>query len=314
MIRSFIPLLLSATAPPADVGDVVEQATGKIDDLFNGGFVGFLILIGVVALISFVLIKLLQRFSKRHFSGNLRIFYRILYLVIILIAVLVVLSDIKPLQRFGTAMLTGSGIAAVVLGLAAQQTLGNVFSGISISANHPFYVGELIELIDTDPAISGTVKEIGLRHTTITDFTNKDIVIPNSVLDKRVIRTSHSARDTGIVNYLTVTISYASDLDAAIALLQNVCDAHKSSIDMRTDAQKRNNAPKTIVHVMDLGETGVALRASVWTESVASGFDALSDLRRSLKQAFEQSAIEIPYPYENVILRENSKRDRSSES
>ena len=109
---------------------------------------------------------------------------------------------IKPLNSLGTAILASSGIAAVVIGLAAQQTLGNVFSGISISASKPFEVGEYIEILDVTPPLMGVVKDIGLRHTTIIDATNKSIVIPNSVIDKNIVRALHNNEETTVCSFL----------------------------------------------------------------------------------------------------------------
>ena len=297
-----------------DVGEAVQQAADAVDSIFTNGFWGFLLLVGIAAAVCFVLIKLLDHFVARRISGNMRIFYRLLSVIIIAVAVMVVLSAIKPLQRFGTALLAGSGIAAAVIGLAAQQTLGNLFSGLSISANKPFQVGEIVEVIGVDPTIIGKVKEIGLRHTVITDRTNKNVVIPNSVLDKEIIRTSHSLDPDGIVNYLTVGVSYNSDLDMAIETLQRLCDTHPDSMDVRTAEEKAADMPKTLVHVTDLGESVVNLRASVWSKDANIGFNAVSDLRRTVLKVFADRGIDMPYPYRNIVLTDTREQPNERET
>lgn len=288
------PLPAPPYGSPGFSGGDAPAATEDAASIFTGGFIHFLILAAVAAVVCFILIKLLQRFAARRFSGNMKIFYRILYIVIIAVAVFAVLSTIQPLQRYGTALLAGSGVMAAVLGLAAQQTLGNLFSGMSISATKPFLVDELVEVLGTDPPISGTVKEIGLRHTIITDFTGRNIVIPNSVLDKEIVRTSHSLDREPICSYLTVRVGYECELTHAIAIIRAECDAHEATLDRRTPQQKLDAEPKTQVFITDLATSGVMLRASVWTMGASQGFAAMSELRHSIKERLGKEGIHIP--------------------
>lgn len=178
------------------VNDIAQNAVDSYtawekETFALGGLVNTVIYAAIVAAAAFIIIKLIQHFLARKLTGNARIFYRLIYVAIIIIAILCVLVTIKPLGNLGTGLLASSGIAGIVIGLAAQQTLGNVFSGISISAAKPFEVGEFIEILNVTPPVMGVVKDIGLRHTTILDASNKSIVIPNSIIDKDMIRASH---------------------------------------------------------------------------------------------------------------------------
>ena len=284
--------------------DIVDPIKEWLKNTFSLGLVGTIIYTAVVAAIAFTVIKILQHFFSKKLTGNARIFYRLLYIVIIIIAVVCVLMTIKPLNSMGTALLASSGIAAAVLGLAAQQTLGNVFSGISISAAKPFEVGEYIEILNVNPPIAGTVKDIGLRHTTILDATNKSIVIPNGILDKEMLRAFHQAEHTNVCTFLDVGISYGSDIDLAMKLMAELVAAHKDCLDVRTEEEKRNGTPRVLVRVQDLAESSVKLRAFVWTADTATSFPVLSDLRYAILKAFNEKGIEIPYPYRNVIVKQ----------
>lgn len=284
--------------------DIVDPIKEWLKNTFSLGLVGTIIYTAVVAAIAFTVIKILQHFFSKKLTGNARIFYRLLYIVIIIIAVVCVLMTIKPLNSMGTALLASSGIAAAVLGLAAQQTLGNVFSGISISAAKPFEVGEYIEILNVNPPIAGTVKDIGLRHTTILDATNKSIVIPNGILDKEMLRAFHQAEHTNVCTFLDVGISYGSDIDLAMKLMAELVAAHKGCLDVRTEEEKRNGTPRVLVRVQDLAESSVKLRAFVWTVDTATSFPVLSDLRYAILKAFNEKGIEIPYPYRNVIVKQ----------
>lgn len=307
----FLKLLLSdpatgAAAAPR-VGEIFFPA-GKtarewVAETFPLGLLNTLILAAIAGVVAFVLIRLIKFFFERKAGGNVRIIYRLIYILILLIAAMVVVSNITPLAKLGTWLMAGSGIAAVVIGLAAQQTLGNLLSGISISANKPFLVGEIVEILDTNPPISGVVKDIGLRHTVIADITNKRIVIPNSMLDTKIIRTSHTLdKEKNIVNLLSVYISYASDIDLAIDILRRLCEEHEDSIDVRTEKEIQDGAPKVNVFVMEMGSSSITLRASIWTKDPITGFRTLSDLRYAVKKEYEKQGIEAPHPYQNVVV------------
>ncbi len=294
-----------STLPPIE--EVVSGAVQTIDTSFEYGFVNTLIFAAIVAILTFVILKTWTRFAKKRFTGNSKIFYRLIYVAIILIAVIVVLLTIKPLRDIGTAILASSGIAAVVIGLAAQGTLSNVFSGISISMSKPFSVGEFIEILNATPPVSGVVEGIGLRHTTIRDPENKTIVIPNNVLDQEMLRTTHYLQGARICSFLYIDIAYNSDIDLAINMLSTIVSEHKNTLDVRSYDQKEEGVPKVAVFVTGLSNAAVHLRASVWTVDTATGFTTLSDLRYQVKKAFDAAGIEIPYPYQNIILHKDAE-------
>jgi len=86
-----------------------------------------------------------------------------------------------------SAVLATSGVLAIVLGLALQNTLGDVFSGLSINIEQPFGAGDWITLLDH---VEGQIIEINWRATRIKTAANDIVVIPNSVIAKAVV-TNH---------------------------------------------------------------------------------------------------------------------------
>lgn len=275
------------------VTDIIDNLSDIQEGLFTHSIWYTLTLAVIVGLVAFVLIAVMKRFATRKRAhGNVKFFYRLINAVIISIAVLIVLMTIRPLQTFSRTLLAGSGLLAVVIGIAAQAALGNVFSGISIGISRPFVIGETIEVIGED--IVGTVTEISLRQTVIRDLNNKFIAVPNSVLDKAIVRTVQRGQ-AGILNYLTVTVAYGSDVDLAMALMREAALAHKDFHDIRSKKEISDGKPlEVLVAITDLGQTGVALRASVWSKDVGTGFRMLSDLRGELLRRFAAEGIELP--------------------
>jgi small-conductance mechanosensitive channel len=90
----------------------------------------------------------------------------------------------EPLSTF----LAASGVVAIVLGLALQNTLGDVLSGLAINIERPFGAGDWITLTDNT---SGQVMQVNWRATRIRTWAHDIVVIPNSVISKSII-TNHS--------------------------------------------------------------------------------------------------------------------------
>lgn len=82
-----------------------------------------------------------------------------------------------------STLAVGGAFTAVVLGLAAQQTLGNIFAGVVLQSTRPFRVGERVRLVGGPLAgsLEGTVSSLGLFHTSILDGKDQ-IMVPNNVL------------------------------------------------------------------------------------------------------------------------------------
>jgi len=86
-----------------------------------------------------------------------------------------------------SAVLATSGVLAIVLGLALQNTLADVFSGLAINVEHPFRAGDWITM---NGGVEGQVMEINWRATRIRSASNDLIIIPNSIIAKTIV-TNH---------------------------------------------------------------------------------------------------------------------------
>jgi len=100
---------------------------------------------------------------------------------------IVILAIIIILDNFGydiLAILAGLGIAGLAVAFAAQQTIAEIFGGLNIFVSKPFLIGDTIEAA----GITGTVEQVGLRHTQVRDFDGRINVIPNSKVSNDVIK------------------------------------------------------------------------------------------------------------------------------
>ena len=218
--------------------------------------------------------------------------------VIYFVGFMFAISTIPQLSRLSTTLLAGSGIVALAVSLSAQESLGNIVSGLFISLFHPFNVGDRIRLISTD--VVGYVESITLRHTIIKTLTNNRITVPNSIMNKEIIENSHMV-ETIASYYVDVSISYESDVDLARDIMADIIGSHPLYVDVRKDMSEE----KVPVLVRAFESSGIALRARVWTKTVDESFSACSDIRIEILKRFKEEGIEIPYT--KIVIIDNPK-------
>lgn len=81
-----------------------------------------------------------------------------------------------------TTMLATSAVFSLVLGLALQDTLGNLFSGVAVQIGKPFSIGDWVQIDDGHEKILGQIQEITWRATFLTSFAEELIMIPNKTI------------------------------------------------------------------------------------------------------------------------------------
>ena len=93
---------------------------------------------------------------------------------------------IPVLRALGTALLAGASIASVVIGLAAQSTLGNLVAGVAITLYRPFRLGDRLQVSAPTGTEVGTVELISLGYTTLRTADGRLVVLPNSLAASQV--------------------------------------------------------------------------------------------------------------------------------
>ncbi len=221
---------------------------------------------------------------------------------IIIAATIIIFYTIPSLRELGLTLLASAGLIAAILGLAAQEAFANIISGIFIVIFKPFRVGDLIEITNQ----RGIVEDITLRHTVIRNVENRRLIIPNSVISNETIINSH-IKDEKICNLVEIGISYDSNIDKAISIIQDQAIKHPNCLDERNEEQKLNNEPIVIVRVLGYGESAINLRAYIWSSNSLSGFIMRCDLYKSIKDEFDKNNIEIPFPHRTIVYKNSSE-------
>lgn len=185
---------------------------------------------------------------------------------------------IPVLRAMGTALLAGASIASVVIGLAAQSTLGNLVAGVAITIYRPFRLGDTLQLASPTGTEIGTVEMISLGYTTLRAPDARLIVLPNSIAASQVmINLSQTFRPWQMS--ITLRIDRSADIEAARALAISVAGE---------TAGARSVSGCYLVRM----EAGVALLELRLQAPDAASRDALrSTLLEQLAQRFAQAHI-----------------------
>jgi len=278
------------------------------------------IVILAILLVTFTIAKLISRMFDRFFSNvqsigkldktSLYFIRRLVVTAIYILGVSAALVQIPEFKVVGHSLLAGAGILTVVGGLASQQILTNLLSGVLIVLFKPFKLGDKITV---GTQFTGVVEDITLRETVLRDAENNRVIVPNAMMSSQIlINANHT--DNRICKFIEIGVGYSADIEQAMAIMAEEVMKHPLHIDNRNDEQKQNNDPVVAVRVMSLGASSVNLRAWAWANTGAEGFVMQCDLLKSIKQRFDQAGIEIPFPQTTVSFAKNDSLSVTTQS
>jgi small-conductance mechanosensitive channel len=132
---------------------------------------------------------------------------------------------IPALRAMGTALLAGASVASVVIGLAAQSTLGNLVAGIAITIYRPFRLGDTLQVATPTGTDIGIVELISLGYTTLRAPAGHLIVLPNSSAASQVILNLNATFAPWPI-VVTIRLSRNADQEAARQLALGIAAEH----------------------------------------------------------------------------------------
>jgi small conductance mechanosensitive channel len=141
---------------------------------------------------------------------------------LIWVILLILYAHLIPVLRsLGNALLAGASVASVVIGLAAQSTLGNLVAGVSITIYRPFRLGDTLQVATPTGTEIGVVELISLGYTTLRTSDGRFIVLPNSVAASQVtinLNTTYAPWSMTVV----IRVNRDADLEAVRKLAIDV--------------------------------------------------------------------------------------------
>jgi small-conductance mechanosensitive channel len=168
----------------APMNDAVEWS-GRLPS--PGSLVGAIAL-GVLAFalasVVVVLIRRATRRVERHLTDVTALGFVSAFaqLITYLLAFVLYAHLIPQLRALGTALLAGVSVISVVVGVAAQNTLGNLVDGFALVMSKTIRVGDTLHIASGVGAMSARVRLISLGYTVLVDEQDREVVVPNSVI------------------------------------------------------------------------------------------------------------------------------------
>lgn len=195
------------------------------------------------------------------------------------------------LDQFGVnvALLVGGlGIAGVIAGFAARDSLENFISGVTILVDKPFRVGDYIEINDQ----YGQVDEITLRSTRIRTVRNEIMVLPNlQMITQRVI--NHTKR-----NVLRIDIPFG------IAYKEYPDEARQVLLPLVEDDDRILSEPPPSVVATEMSESSVDMAFRFYLRDPSEEVPVRWEYTEKVREALREADIEIPYPHRQLFLDE----------
>jgi MscS family membrane protein len=200
-----------------------------------------------------------------------------------------------------TAWLASAGILGIALGFAAKDTLGNLFSGLSILADGAYKLGDWI-VIDGAGAraeLRGMVTHIGIRSTRIVTRDDVEVTVPNAMIANAQLINEMGGPSVKQRVGIQVDVAYGSD----VALVRRVM------LECAAAEPLAEKTPTPNVMFRRFGGSGLEFELLVWLEE-ASARDALIDrLNEAVYRAFAAAKIEIPYSKQDVYIKAMPPRE-----
>lgn len=218
--------------------------------------------------------------------------------------VIIAAGAIGILSIFGINVayfIAGMGVLGIVLGLAAQDTLGNLFAGIFLLADNAFLVGDYIMLAG-DNTVYQVVK-VGARSTKLYNLFEHTLeIVPNRYLaDSRIINMVRP--DMKYKISIDVGVSYGSDVKKVMDILYEVAMEHPNVL--------KEEPHEPVVRFVNFGESSLDFKLIVWVDNMMNQWKVGSELRQRILERFREEGIEIPFPQMDVHIKEMVDREEN---
>lgn len=212
----------------------------------------------------------------------------------IFVLVVAVLVTSQNLGMNVTGLLASLSIGGLAVGLAAQDTLSNLFGAVAIFADKPFRVGDRIQL---DTTIDGTVEVIGLRSTRVRNLDGFLVTIPNKTMaNANIINVSKRPNIKTVMNIGVTYDTSARQIQRAMDIIEEIYRPHPKTADLLVGFNKFDSSALNIlvVHWWNSTDFNEYLR----------GFQVLN---LELKRRFDAEQISFAFPSQTVYLRQDSQ-------
>jgi len=253
-------------------------------------FVVGTLLLGLALVRSYTILLVWYTTESRHAAGDGLaqefgpLFSKLGKLLIVTVAAMVVLHHFSVSV---SSLVVSLGVGSLAVGLAAQETLSNMFAGFTLMLDRPFRIGDQIQLSTGE---TGIVRAIGMRATRIFTPDETTLIVPNSLLVRERLL-NHAEPSRQVTARIEVGVAYGTDLEKVKAILRE-----SALLSEFVDGQR---LPITLV--TRLADSAVSLLLIFWVRDYSHLGMAKSQVYEEIYRRFRDAKVEISLPVRKMI-------------
>jgi MscS family membrane protein len=206
---------------------------------------------------------------------------------------IVIVGVLMTFENFGfqtRSLLASLSVGGLAVGLAAQDTLANLFGAVAVFVDKPFRVGDVVKIDATE----GVVEVIGMRSTRVRTADGHLVAIPNKTVGNATI--VNIAKRAGIRTVMNIGLTYDTTADRvkrAVEILEGIYKAHEMTKDVIITFNKFADSALNIevVHVWNSTDYKAYLKG-------------LQELNLNVKQRFDAEGLEFAFPTRTVFVKQ----------
>jgi len=265
--------------------------TGLIAIIINVVF-----LFVIFKLINIVDKKIIEKIKRQETNSPLLRFVPIIMKIIKVLLVFIAITGVLQTQGYSiSSIIAGFGIGGLAVGMAAKDTLANIFGSISILSDHVYRIGDYVKI----DGVEGYVEDVSIRSTKIRDLDNFLTTVPNNMAANAIVINVSKAYKRLLKVTFGVTYSTSTDsIHKAQEILKEIATNHKEILKNFTIA------------IHDLGESSINIRFMGYINT-GSYFKFLRVRGEFLDEAiskFRAANIDFAFPSRSIYIEsDNSK-------
>lgn len=257
----------------------------------RGDLMSFFRVVPYIALMTFVwgaivFVKTCRLLVLQYlFLGSMRAGVPLLLVNIFSLLLSIILTVWALSQVFGLnlgPLMATSAAFSIVLGLALQDTLGNLFAGISLQIDKSYEIGDWLEVVQGIQKGVGQVKEISWRSTILVGFSDEEITIPNRTMANAQI-SNFSPDGHPIVRSQVFRLPYGCDVEKAKDILERTV----------VEISEIRGLPSPLAYIHDTTESWIAIKVIYFIDSFGSQFSIGDKVMRKGIDALRTHGIEL---------------------
>ncbi|MDX1428344.1 MAG: mechanosensitive ion channel family protein, partial [Salegentibacter mishustinae] len=239
--------------------------------------------------------------ESRQLFTYLSVARRILTFTVVIIGTSIILSQFRSMEKLGVSMLASAGLATIILGIAAQSTLGNIIAGVQIALTKPARIGDTV-LIE---GRWGYVEDIRFTYMIVRTWDLRRLIVPlktviSDTFENLSITSPHS------LNEIELYVDYRVDVDKLRAKFKELLEA----------SEDWDEEHPPIIQVTEMTEKSLKVRAICSASTAVIAWDLHCRLREQMVAYIKELEEGIYFTRSRVELKEshfNSKHIKKTD-